>query len=116
VEVEKFIKSRKRFFFTQRILGDHIDHIESLKMIVTHKVEELNSKIDKKHKFKVLDEPVVVYLIQNGNCWLGLTHKLKRGMYRCKIVYNLKWERLGEERVVIDRHEETDQPLFVIAE
>ena len=84
-------------------------------MIVTHKVEELNSKIDKKHKYTALDEPIEVFLSENGDYWLGLTGMLMRGMYRCKIVYHLKWKGLGEERVLIDRHEETDQPLFVIA-
>jgi hypothetical protein len=56
-----------------------------------------------------------VYLSEAGNCWIGLTDKLKRGIYRCKIVYNIKWIGLGEETVTIDKEEETDQPLFVIA-
>jgi hypothetical protein len=37
-------------------------------------------------------------------------------MYQCKFVYHLKWNGLGEERVVIDKDEGTGQPLYVIAE
>jgi hypothetical protein len=37
-------------------------------------------------------------------------------MYECKIAYLLKWKELGEEHVVIDKDEELDQALFVIAE
>ena len=55
-------------------------------------------------------------LIENGRYWIGLTDKLMRGMYQCKIVYDLKWKGLGEERVSIDSEKETGQPLYVIAE
>jgi hypothetical protein len=57
-----------------------------------------------------------VILKRNGIDWIGLTNKLKRGFYQCRVEYHLKWKGLGEERVEIDRNEDTDQPLYVIAE
>ena len=86
-------------------------------MIVTSKVEiQSRSWADEKHIYTILDEPVEVILTRNRREWIGLTDKLKRGMYQCKFVFHLKWKGLGEEVVVIDRDKGTDQPLYVIAE
>lgn len=56
-----------------------------------------------------------MFFIEAGNVWIGITHELKRGKYRCKIVYKLKFKGLGEEIVTIEK-DEVGQPIFVIAE
>ena len=96
-------------------LGDNINHIESLKMIVTAKVEVINQSPGKNHTYTALENPIEVHLSEAGKVWVGLTDRLKRGMYRCKVVFKLKWKGLGEEIVQIDK-DELEQPLFVIAE
>jgi hypothetical protein len=50
-----------------------------------------------------------------GNVWIGFTNELKRGKYRYKIVYKLKFKELGEETVTIEE-DEIGRPLFVVAE
>ena len=84
-------------------------------MTVTSKVELVNWQVHEKHRYTALDKPIEVYLLEAGKVWIGLTDQLKRGMYRCKVVYHLKWRGLGEEKVVIESEEGTGQPLFVIA-
>jgi hypothetical protein len=42
-----------------------------------------------------------------GNFWIELTDKLKRGKYQCKIVYQLKKDGLGYQKVVIDKDSKT---------
>ena len=75
------MRSRKKIFFES--LGDKINHIQSLKMIITKKVEVISRSVDRKHKTTALDEPIEVYLIEHENNWIGLTDKLNRGMYQC---------------------------------
>jgi predicted transcriptional regulator len=47
--VEQFVKSRKGK------LGHNINHIQSLKMRITKKVEEIDRSVDKNHKVTELD-------------------------------------------------------------
>ena len=70
-------------------------------------MDALNWSVCKDHTCTALDKPIEVYLSEAGKVWVGLTDKLKRGMYRCKVVYHLKWRGLGEEKVVIDSEEGT---------
>ena len=65
-------------------------------MIVTKKVDVISSSLGKKHITSALDQPIEVILTESGYVWIGLTDKLKKGMYECKVVYHLKWKGLGE--------------------
>ncbi len=111
-KVSAFVASRKSsryYVFKERNLGDNIDHIQKLLMIINFRVEPRSYGQTKKI---LLERPVMIELIQKGQKWVGYTDQLEKGNYQCSLMYVLYDRELGCDQVTIDKDDKA--PIFVI--
>lgn len=111
-KVSAFVDSRKStkwVVFKERNLGDTIDHIQSLLMIINFRVEPRSHGLSKKI---LLERPAMVQLSQKGQDWVGYTDQLEKGNYQCSLMFVLFDRELGCDQVTLDRDDRA--PIYVI--